>query len=220
MTFIWIRHLRLLPALLIVISVLAACKDDKKAALPDGAAVGDELTTGAEGAAAEDSAFDETAAGTDTVHVAAAQRRAVVPSLPPLDISALLTEQDLPSTLVPKEVRRETLAGQKPGPTYNSAHFRKPNAPEFGVGLQVWKFDGHDAARDRLAELRDQYLGLQENPAPGAHEHSFSAERAKIRSYLTSPNESAYLIAISCGAETCKEWKAITDIARTVAGRL
>lgn len=220
MTSYWTRHLRLLPALLIVISALSACKDDKQAALPDGAVIGDEPASGAEGAAVERSAFDETAAGTDKVHVAAAQRRAVVPSLPPLDISTLLTEQDLPSTLPQKDARREVLAGQKPGPNYNATHFRKANAPEFGVGLQVWRFDDHDAARDQLALLRDQYLGVVENPVAGAHEHSFSAERAKIRSYLTSPNDSPYLIGISCGAETCKEWKAVTDIARTVEGRL
>src|SRR5690554_447969 len=126
MTSYWTRQLRLLPTLLLVLSALVACKDKEKSAESDEAPSGQAPLVDA-----EPGAFDEAAPGTETVHVAAAQRRAIIPSVPPLDISAFLTGEDVTPYLKGKGLKGETLVGQKPGPTYNAVHFKS------GPGAQL-----------------------------------------------------------------------------------
>jgi hypothetical protein len=209
----WIRQLCL--ATIVAAGAGLACKDDVSPSTPAGPAV--EQAPMAEEATG--SAFDEAEAGTETVHVAAAQRRAIVPSRPPLDISHLLLDAEVvPLVARQGELQREALAGKKPGPEYNALHYRRRNGTEFGLGLQVWKFEDPAAARGKLEELKGQYLGVES--VPDSASQSFGARRAGIRAYLVAPDDKAYLIGLSCGPEACKDWKALTELSAKVIARL
>lgn len=211
----WSKHLRLLPALIIVLAATLACNGDSQPSASGETAQGEEPTA----PDAASSAFEDGVPGTEKVHVAAARRRAIVPSSPPLDIGHLLTKEDVQPHLGRGEINVEPLAGRKLDSRYAASHFRGTDATEFGVGLQVWKFDDADDALNELANLRGQYLGVVDLPKD-ANPRSFGAERAGIRSYLLVPEKSSYMLGLSCGVKTCKDWDTMSKLATTVGGRL
>ncbi len=130
----------------------------------------------------------------------------VVTEQPPLDIYRYMDEEQV-AEFVSAEVSRQSLAGNKPSPTYNATHFQGEDRNSFGVGLQLWKLANREEALARVDDLREQYLNVEEAPegSPIDEEMAFISERAGILSYVfaTGDDSQGFVAAVSCGEQMC-----------------
>lgn len=147
---------------------------------------------------------------------------ATVGAQPPLDISNLLTREDV-EKFTRGSVVSEALAGKEPSPEYNAIHLHPGGRTFYGAGLQVWKLDSKKAAIARIESLSEQYLAVDEPPeaAPFEGDADFISERAGITSYVFAAGDKpAYAVAVSCGDQFCKKPEQLFELSKTVRARL
>ncbi len=158
-----------------------------------------------------------------TKHIASTQAHATITRQPPLDISTLLSPQDVEKIFGQKQLNVEELAGQPATADYNGLRIVVDNnsMPMYGIGLQVWKFNDLDAANSQLDKLKSQYLGVQEIPADlqKTADDGFISERGGIRSYLVVAPPSN-IIALSCEKRLCQKWTDLTELTSVVQSRM
>lgn len=156
-------------------------------------------------------------------HVASTPARAIISRQPPLDISALLRPADVTKKLGHKQLKVEAFPGQPATSEYNSLRIvhTKTAATTFGIGLQVWKFDDLEAAKSRLTELQQQYLGVQPLPAElkNVADDAFVSERGRIRNCLFVAPPSI-IVGISCEKTTCTKWSDLAELATDIQSRI
>lgn len=160
----------------------------------------------------------------DARTTASSPSRATVNEQPPLDISKLLTKDDF-EKLTRTSIVREPLVGKEPGPDYNAARLHPVGSNAYGAGLQVWKMENPEVAVERVQQMRQQYLAVDEVPNDGPidSEQAFISDRAGVLTYAfpVEEGDNSYVVAVSCGEKLCKKgFEDVAGLADTVIGRL
>lgn len=206
---------------------LNACDCSKGSSGGDDASDNDDITSVADSstsAEARENTPEEPADEPEDRPSEAAQESAELQPAPALNLSRVLAENDL-KPLTDATLERSKLAGKTADADYNAVRFHPAEDDgDYGLGLQLWKFDDDASAVAFVQTMRAQYLSSADAPAsaPTKGTRSFISSGEGMRVFVFAPDQAdGHAAALSCDETFCpKGWDDLAPIARKVSNRL
>ena len=154
------------------------------------------------------------------IHVESSAKSGVIADDPPLRADSYFSDEQASKILGNTDVEAQPVAGQGSSPQHNSIRYAPVGADGdlFGVGLQIWDLSDADIApAERLAELREQFLNVQD--LDDAPDGSFGSRRSSIRNFVFTSEDDPYLFILSCDVDHCTDWDDLIELGSDLATR-
>ncbi|TXD40824.1 hypothetical protein FRC96_05120 [Lujinxingia vulgaris] len=196
-------------------AALVACADD--AAEGPKADAGPDVTASSEEAGQGDVAPDFESAQPAQEHVATSTKRGTIAAMPPLSLGTFLSRSDAQEFIPNTPLDEAPFPGQRVSSSYNAVRYTPREGDSFGLALQVWSPPTNDAAAERVASLREQFLNVADAPQSALPEGAFTSERAGIRTLVFRSTERSYAFALSCGLDHCRNWRPLIELGESIA---
>lgn len=219
-----------ISSLLVVICAVAllACSDDEEDG--ESAAAGEATVDAGYDAeheqqqipSVESIDFESTESGTASprIHVESSTQRGVIAEDPSLAADTFLDRERARKIIGDADIEVLSVAGQNASPTQNSIRY-VPAGGEldlFGVGLQIWDLsDAASGSSERLAELREQFLNVDDADGENAPDGAFTSRRAGIRNLIFTGEEDPYIFVLSCDVDHCEGWDEMVELGAEIA---
>ncbi|TXD37264.1 hypothetical protein FRC98_11070 [Lujinxingia vulgaris] len=198
-------------------ATLTACADEANEA-PEGDS-GPDVTTAATEAGEDDVALDFESAEPAQEHVATSTKRGTIAAMPPLSLGTFLSRADAQEFIPNTPLDEAPFPGQRVSSTYNAVRYTPSEGGAFGLALQAWSTETPEAAEERVASLREQFLNVADAPQSALPEGAFTSERAGIRTLVFRSTERAYAFALSCGLDHCRNWRPLIALGESIAAK-
>ncbi|RDV36540.1 hypothetical protein DV096_18995 [Bradymonadaceae bacterium TMQ3] len=150
-------------------------------------------------------------------HIATSTKRGTIAAMPPLSLGSFLSRSDAQDFIPNTPLDEASLPGQRVTSNYNAVRYTPREDGGFGLALQVWSTETNDAATERVAALREQFLNVADAPQSALPEGAFTSERAGIRTLVFRSTERAYAFALSCELDHCRNWRPLIELGESIA---
>ena len=207
--------------ILAFVVALAACDEDGKEGPVDASQIVDAKPGSPRAETSGDDDESEEAVKESSRTEATSETAGTVEQTPPLPVQDYFKANNVES-LTGKNLRVDALAGQQPSETYNSLRVQPAGRNEYGAAVQMWKLDSPKAAAERVADLREQYLSVDDpaEDAPVTERDAFVTDRQKLWQYVFNPEGQPYVASVSCAQDFCKSMKVVYEIGSKVNNRI
>lgn len=154
------------------------------------------------------------------IHVESSSSRGVISEAPPLPAGDFLTQEQAEKIITGTDLETLQLSGQSASQTHNSVRYAPKGAEYevFGVALQVWDVDDEEqSAEERIAELRDQFLNVDDVDVDFAPKGAFVSRRSGIRTLVFPAEEDPHVFVLSCDTDHCDQWDDLFGLGQEIA---